>query len=94
MQGYLRTKGVNGDVFSRSAEDVTVDFSDGADLTPGSEVQVRVTEANAPQGAYIVPQYPTFEVPGIIQLGARIVTPRTGIPGFVPIGTILTIRLV
>jgi hypothetical protein len=94
MQGYLKIGEGAG------SRDVTVDFDfpKSAEISPGCEIQVRIAEANGGlcEKAYIGLQYLAFEANGNTErLGAEIVRPaEAGIPGVVPTGTVLTIRLI
>jgi hypothetical protein len=82
------------------SRDVTVDFDfpETTEMSLGCEIQVRIAEANGGLcgKAYVGLQYPLFEADLNAEgLGAEIVTPgEAGIPRVVPIGTILTIRLI
>jgi hypothetical protein len=92
MRGYLKIGEGAG------SRDVTVDFPESAEMSAGCEIQVRIAEANSGlcEKAYVGLQYPAFEADGNAEeLGAEIVRPgEAGIPGVVPIDTILTIRLI
>jgi hypothetical protein len=97
MRGYLRTKKMEGGEVGSASLDVTIDYPAGADILVDSLVEVRITEPNGLYAgmAYVSVQYPWFEAEGNAEvLGAEIVGPETGIPGLLPIGTILIIRFI
>lgn len=93
MRGYLKIGEGAGSL------NVTVDFDFplSAEMSVGCEIQVRIAEANGGLygKTYVGLQYPVFEAESNVEgLGAEIVRPEEArIPGVVPIGTILTIRL-
>jgi hypothetical protein len=94
MRGCLRkNKTVGGPI----TLDVTVDYPSGTDMAIGSNVKVRITEANGllRGKAYVGLQYSWFEAEENVEvLGAEIVRPEKGIPGPLLVDTILTIRLI
>ena len=93
MRGYLRRKKIEG---GSTTLDVTVDYSGGTDMSVDSMVEVTITGANGLLHgmAYVGLQYPWFEAGENVEaLGAKIVGPETGISGLLPVGTILSLRL-
>ena len=92
MRGCLHKDKVGGPI----SLDVTVDYPNGTDMAVGSDVKVRITEANGllRGKAYVGSQYSWFEAEENAEvLGAEIVGPEKGIPGLLLVDTILTIRL-
>jgi len=99
MRGTLRAlnatlEGMSSKVPS-SVNDVTVEFTHEADLSTGSEIKATVAEPNGglENRAYVVGLYPIFEVEGNLYREAEIVSPRKGVPGILPVGAKLTIKV-
>ncbi len=89
MLGYLKNQSATS-----SSLDFTLRFPNHVTITPNENINAVIDYVNHIDRVYLRPYYPILEVNGEeFNRGVEIISPNSGLPSFVEVGTQITIRV-